>query len=169
MLTTTIKTIGGVKFQLTPLPVLKAARLDKQVLALIAPVLGGFKGLSLEAELADMDLEVMARGVSMALQTLPDSAFTGLLRECLESVDYLPEGATPTNLGSEDAMGSVFSGRLDLLYKVVLEVMRFNRFTPFALVEAGGGLLKIAGSKKDSEKAGKGGLKLAPLATSTQN
>ena len=169
MLTTETKTIDGVKFQFQPLPVLKAARLDKRVLALIAPVLGGFKGLNMDSNMADLDLEAVARGVALALQTLPDTEFTGLLRECLETVVYLPEGAAPAPLGTEEAMGQVFTGRLDLLYRVVVEVMRFNRFTPFALLELGGGLRQILGSNGETAKVKKGGLKLDRSAPSTPN
>lgn len=159
---TTDVTVSGMRFQVHAMPVLKAARLDKRVLASLAPVLGGLQGMDLDSDVQDVNMEAVSRGVAVGLQTLTDGEFTGLLRECLETVVYLPEGAPPVELNNEAAIGEVFGGQLDALYQLTVEVMRINRFTPFAMwARFGGQISQIVGSVKVNKKPGKGGLKLA--------
>lgn len=158
------KTIDGMAFQFIPMAVLKASRLDKRVLALLAPVVGSLSGLDLDSE---VDADRLARGVASALQSMDDQAFTSLLRDTLDTVVYLPEGMAPLNLGNENAINQAFTGRLDTLYKVVVEVMRYNRFTPFALLGTFGNLAQTLGLSEAKSTSKKRGLKLAKSDSST--
>lgn len=170
MLKITNTTISGMCFQVHPMPVLKAARLDKRVLSSLAPILGGLQGMDLDSNIEDVDMGAISRGIALGLQSLTEGEFTSLIKECLETVVYLPAGGAPVELNNEEALGEVFGGQLDVLYNLTVEVMRINRFTPFAMWARFGKQIKtIAGSVKAAGKTGKGGLKLARSAPLTQN
>ena len=163
------KTIGGKTFQFLPMPALKAARLDKKVLTALTPLLASLSDVKAIAASAmeegdSGDLSGIATGLTQCLQALDDASFASLLRELLEHVTYLPNGQAPMPLGSESAIDLAFVGDLATLYQVAVEVMRFNRFTPFGLADIGGSLLQTVGSVKPSASTKKSGLKLAPSA-----
>lgn len=144
MITSKIVVLDGLSFNIQPLPALTAMRLDKKVLTVVLPAISGFKNLSLDAEL---DLEALSRGISEALGRLPDSDFETLVIDLLACVIYMPKGETPVELTSIQQINAVFCGQIILIYKLLFEVMRFNKFSPFALLEGGGlSMLKTPGS-----------------------
>lgn len=173
MLQPQTKTIGQHTFQFLPMPALKAARLDKKVLTVLAPLLASLQDIKIlqgqgEGE-GDMDVGGLATGLTNALQSLDDTTFMTLLRELFEHVTYLPAGKAPLSLNDENTINEVFIGNLSTLYMVAVEAMRYNKFTPFALADIGGGLLATVGSVKPSANAKKNGLKLAPSGNSPQS
>lgn len=143
MLSPTNVDVAGLRFNLTPIPVLRASRLDKKVLTLIAPVLGPLLGGDLKAE---VDLSKVGGMVASALSLLPDEEFTGLLRDLMASVIYLPEGAPPVPLNDEAGLNLAFTGNLVGMYQLAVAVMRFNKFSFFAGVRLGGGTEATASS-----------------------
>lgn len=165
------KTIGGKTFQFLPMPALKAARLDKKVLTALTPLLSSLTDVKSVASAAlgeeggSGDMAGIATGLTQCLQALDDSSFASLLRELLEHVTYLPNGQAPMPLGNESTIDLVFVGDLATMYQVAVEVMRYNKFTPFGLADIGGSLLQTVGSVKPSASTKKSGLKLAPSAS----
>ena len=143
--------LGGLSFMLQPLPALTAMRLDKRVLTVVLPAISGFKNLSLDTEL---DLGLLSRALSEALGRLPDTDFENLVTDLLSCVVYLPKGESPIELTSIQSINAIFCGEIVLIYKLLFEVMRFNKFSPFALLEGGGmSILKTSGlSNIDTNK-----------------
>jgi hypothetical protein len=141
--------VEGLSFQLSPLPALKAMRLDKRILTAIAPVLGGLKDLNLEAEL---DMAGMSEGITTALDRLEDNVLEKLLVDLFSTVIWSPEGGVPESLDSSATINKAFQGNLMGLYKLAFAVMRYNKFTPFALASIGGGMSKILGFAKETQK-----------------
>lgn len=153
------KTIDGVDFNFLPMDPFVVARLEKKLAPVLLPVIGGLKALTLDADVSDaIDFEVMARGLREAITDLPDNEYELMLKTVLGSVT-----ATVPNLGAElcSQKGAiVFQGNTMLLYKVVVEAMRYNKFIPFALIEGGGAIKGIVSSLARTTVQPKSGLKL---------
>lgn len=153
------KTIDGVDFNFLPMDPFVVARLEKKLAPVLLPVIGGLKALTLDADVSDaIDFEVMARGLREAITDLPDNEYELMLKTVLGSVT-----ATAPNLGAElcSQKGAiVFQGNTMLLYKVVVEAMRYNKFIPFALIEGGGAIKGIVSSLARTTVQPKSGLKL---------
>ena len=151
MLAVTKIIVDGMSFQLIPLPALKALRLDKKVVTVLIPAISGLKELNLDAQI---DLESLSRGISEALSRLSDDDFENLAIDLLSSVTYIPDNAVPIELTSTQEINNIFSGKLITIYKLFFEVMKYNKFSPFALLEGDGNLMsKIIGlSRPDSTK-----------------
>ena len=127
--------VDKMRFQLSPLPLLKVLRLDKKVLALVLPALSGFTDLD-----AQIDFGLLSKGISEALTRMPDNDFESLALDLLSSVAYLPDNGAPVEMTSAQELNTIFSGKILTIYKLLFEVMRFNKFSPFALLEGGGNL-----------------------------
>lgn len=153
------KTIDGVDFNFLPMDPYVVARLEKKLAPVLLPVIGGLKALTLDTDVSDaIDFEVMARGLREAITDLPDNEYELMLKTVLGSVT-----ATVPNLGAElcSQKGAiVFQGNTMLLYKVVVEAMRYNKFIPFALIEGGGAIKGIVSSLARTTVQPKSGLKL---------
>lgn len=140
--------VDGLEFNLQPLPALEAMKLDKRVTTLLIPLIGGLKDLSLDA---DIDFETAARGLYEAFNRMDDNEFQSLVVNLLRSVQYLPQGGAPTEL-TQETINQIFMGKLVSIYKLMIEVMRFNKFSPFELVGAGNVITKILSSTKRIQK-----------------
>jgi hypothetical protein len=134
--------MDGLKFQLHPMPSLKALRLDKKVIELLIPILGGVKELSFDAEI---DLGKATDALSESLRRMDDSEFEKFAVDLLSSAVYLPVGGAPQEMNAE-TINSVFQGRISLMYKMIVEIMRYNKFSPFELVGDGNVVQRILSS-----------------------
>ena len=152
----TIK-IDELSFYLQPLRPLKAIRLDKQILTLLLPALGGLKDLSLDS---NVDLGVLSKGVSDALQAMDGDDFEKFIIELFTSAQFMENGQPPQDL-TDGVVNRIFSGKLFSIYKLVFEIMKFNKFTPFELVGDGNLMSKIGISVNPKKKMKKFGSKLA--------
>jgi hypothetical protein len=149
--------VDGLCFDMQPLPALKAIGLDKKILTLAIPILGGLKNISLDS---DIDFEAISRGLYEAFNKLDTAEFEILVSDILCKTAYMPEHGAPEEL-TKTTIDRIFQGSLQTLYKLIFEVMRFNKFTPFVLAE-GGGVAKLIGSfvspikkkKKPGRKSG---------------
>ena len=129
-----------------PMNPIKALILDKRVLSLLAPLLAGLKGVKPDAteEDVELDFEAISRGLQDALGNFSDTDYEKFVNDLLQYVTVKTNnGALACN--DSRAIG-VFSGNLQLIYKLMIEVMRFNKFTPFALVDSGVGIRGIVTS-----------------------
>ena len=153
MLEPLTKTIDGLDFQFLPMDPFKALELDKQTNALLAPLLGGIS-LGMDDEVS---VEGLARGVSLALQQQGNKDFVQLFRELFSTVTVVVpgQGAHPA---SSATGASVFQGNIMLMYKVAFEVMRYNKFLPFGLIQLGPGIMRMLSSSGLMQKLQKSGL-----------
>lgn len=147
------KNIDGIDFQFLPMDPFKALELDKQTNTLLAPLLGG---LALGGD-DEVSVEGLARGVSLALQQQGNKEFVALFRDLFTTVTVVvpSQGAHPA--GSPTGL-SVFQGNLILMYKVAFEVMRYNKFLPFGLLQLGPGIMRTLTSSALMQKLQKSGL-----------
>lgn len=151
MLEPQTKAIGDHEFTFMPLNPFRASVMDKRVISVLVPLLGGLKNLDgadgESEELADMiDFAAVADGLSKALMQLPDADLEAMLKELLRSVTVQYTGADGKLVAArcDEAKGQfVFMGNLGLMYEVAIEVMRFNKFSPFALLERGSAMRAI--------------------------
>lgn len=130
--------LDGRQFKLNPLKGFKAMRLDKKVVSLLLPVLKGVKDLDSEINIGEA-----LGGFSQALDDMKDSEYEKFVVDLLSCVQYFPEGKPPIEL-DRTTIDNEFMGNSLLLYKLMFEVMKYNQFSPFALVsQAGNGTQKI--------------------------
>lgn len=140
-------TIDNVRFNLTPLRGLKVLRLDKKVISLLLPV---FKGLDISNMNDEIDLGRVMEGLTSSLDSLDDVSYEKFIIDLFSSTTIVEEGKAPYNLDSQtlDTMGI----QPTTLYKAMFEVMKYNKFTPFALGLGGSGIAKMFGSAVQTEK-----------------
>lgn len=160
MLQAETKNIDGVDFQFLPIPAMRALRLDKQVVGIVAPILGSLGSINPQAEVS---LDSIGEGISRALGDLTDSTFIALVRDTLAFVTWIgPSGAVLLDKDSaiDQMVGTTGVGPV-IVYKLLIEAWRFNKLTPFALAGTFG--LQPTTGISPSEMPGRkpGGLKLA--------
>lgn len=140
MLEPITKEIDGITFQFTPMDPLTALDLDREVNTLLMPLLGG---LDVGDGTGDaINLEVMVRGLAGALKSHDRASYTRLFKDMFASVQVVVPGKGAHDLNSPVGM-SVFHGQIMLMYKVFFEVMRYNKFLPFALSQLGPAMGKM--------------------------
>lgn len=143
-------TIDDMDFQLQQLPAMTALKLDKKVIALITPALGGVEKISLDTKI---DFKLITRGIGDALSSLDDEAFEKLILSLLSTTVYVSnDGETPPGIIDKIKFDQIFGGKLKTVYRLVFEVMKYNKFLPF---ELGVGGLEIKKILSSSEKTGK--------------
>lgn len=141
--------IDKIKFYLQPLRPLKAIRLDKQVLALCIPAFGGVEDLSLDSEI---DLSKLTQGISTALQKMEDDVFEKFIKDLFSGACVIEKESPPEEL-TEEVINRIFrGGKMLTMYKLAFEIMKFNKFTPFELVEGGSVIEKIDSLTKQTKK-----------------
>ena len=146
-------TIEDKEFNLNPLKIRTALRLDKKVISLILPLLGGVKDLDSEINLGS------ALGkFSESLNALPDNEYEAFTNELFSTVTYLPKGEAPVELNQ--AMDIAFQGNITSVYKLMWEIMKYNKFSPFELMAGGLGTLTTLISPKNTENEKSTGDKL---------
>ncbi len=133
-----VKTIqvDDIQCQLTPIPILKVARLDKKVISILAPILGTVKNLD-----DDINMGQVVNAVMEALSNFSNEEYENFILDLCSTVVCVMPGKPPTELTREN-IDKIFNGRLKSLYKLMYEVMKYNKFTPFDLM-AGGQLNQI--------------------------
>jgi hypothetical protein len=147
----TVKNSDGndMVFNMQPLPALDAGFLDKEIMSLLIPALGGIENLD-----AEFNFEIASKAMATALKGLSKQEYNQLISDLLKTTQYLEKGTQVKSLTLED-INNLFSGNFRGLYKLVYEVMKFNKFTPFEMVEGGNLIQKIRGSIKQKPKTKK--------------
>lgn len=115
-------------------------------------------------ELDDEAVEKLFGSITKVLKTLRPAEFSDLLKRLLETVEYIdPKTGRATVLGSSTPQQRklIFGQNLMLMYRLMLEVARFNRFLPFALDDIGALMGATPGSSKAAKKPVKRGTRLA--------
>lgn len=147
--------IGGMEFQLLPMPLLEASKWDRKVLQIIAPLVKALGGMKLDdaqpkedvAEASpDVDFSVVSEALQDALQVLPDDQLESFIKgmtRYASRIDVTPPIALGSNTGLERAFED--ANPMDL-YKLLFEIARYNKFSPFALTGSGNPISGILGS-----------------------
>lgn len=130
--------IGDMKFQLNPLKGFKAVKLDKKVITLLSPILKGLKGLDDKS----IDIGKIVGGVTDGLDNMKEDEFEKFVIDLLSTTVLQITGKVPMVI-DKNTIDDEFQGESLTLYKLLFEVMKYNKFTPFVLASGGGsGTLK---------------------------
>jgi len=149
MITPETKYINKKKFYFQPLGLFKALKLDKKIITLLLPALSRMKNLKLDSEI---DLGAMFGAVAEALGGMKDEDFISLIKELLSTTQHLPESGQPEDLTEDLILTKVFTGDLMGVYKLLFEVMKFNKFSPFELMGDGNKMEQISSLLSKNEK-----------------
>jgi len=112
-----VVTVSGKQFQLSPLPVLQAARVNGQLAAIFGPLLMG-----------------QVRDVSSLLLELPDAKQEAMVANLLSTTIYLPTGekAGALELKDPEGLNAAFGCDLEGMYALLFEILEYNKFPFFA-------------------------------------
>lgn len=160
--------IEGREFQLSRMTSRKASKLDIRVMKILAPALGAMDGLTMvqkdaprpegaeegaEVPESDIDFDIkfdkLAGAMASVLGELDSKAYDTLLREMFAEVTgtTLKGGALP--MDSDKNIDLCMEELPPMaIYRLLYEVARFNKFSPFALAENGSAMSTILGFVK---------------------
>ena len=159
--------VEGVNFQILPMPLIEARKWDGKIAMILVPLLGALDAFDEKpAKVAEPAEEIEANDgapvepasskdpsddvdikdfskISMSLQAalsaLPDEVMNTMIRGMLSKVTCISCENGPLVLNCDKNIDIAFEGCGPVaLYKLVFEVARFNKFTPFVLAGAGG-------------------------------
>ena len=150
MIQSQTKEIGGFAFTFTPMNPFKALVLDKKVLSLLTPIIAGIKNIEKAGETEDiteiLDFKLVSEGLGEALGKMSGAEFETFARDLLRNVVVEVPGQGAFACGDDKGAMHVFTANISLMYEVMIEVMRYNKFSPFALMERGVGIDEIVTS-----------------------
>lgn len=121
--------IDGENFKLTPLPTFTALKLNNKILALIAPAFAAVKDFDLDAEI---NLGDILDALSISLMNLKDEDFVKFIVGMCSTVIYEPVGKQVMQM-NESVIDKEFKGKLLTIYKLLFEIMKYNKLGPFGL------------------------------------
>lgn len=164
--------IGEMEFQLLPMPIMEAWKWDRKILQIITPLVKALSGMSTTApvegveESAELDFDKVSEALSDALTSLTDEQFESLVKGLTRYATRI-DCQIPIPLGSNSGVEKAFADATPIdLYKLLFEIARYNKFSPFALAGGGNRIGEILGSFAPSA-AKKMGMSLDRLAPST--
>lgn len=157
------------EFQLLKMTSRKASKLDIRVMKILSPALGALDGLAMvkkevpkpegdeqgapDAPEDEVDFDIkfdkLAVALGSVLGELDSKAYDALLREMFAEVTgtTLKGGALP--MDSDKNIDLCMEGMSPMAtYRLLYEVARFNKFSPFALAENGSAMSTILGFVK---------------------
>jgi len=131
------KEIDGIIFTIQAMGALKACVLDRKVVSMLAPTVSGVmeSGMDTEIEMSKI-IDRLADG----LTRLSDEEFQDFLIQLMSEVSTEVQGEGLVYLCNKEAINKVFGKKILTIYKLLLEIMRFNGFSFFGLVEGGLGM-----------------------------
>jgi len=136
------KEIDGIKFNIHQMPALQAAVLDRRIICMMASTVGGMlEDGNLDK---DLDLKNLLNNLSSGLASLSNEEYEEFIVRMLSNVTAATPGQAPVSLASVDGINKVFKQKILTIYKLVIEVMRFNGFSVFGLVEGGLGTMPMS-------------------------
>jgi len=150
--------IDGIQFQIMLMPALTAAVLDRKIIGMLAPTVGGIvKEGGLDAEL---NLDAILNNLSDGLMKLDDDEMKKLLIDMLSYVSCVVPGQGVESLNNESAINKVFAKKILSIYKLIIQVMQHNGFSVFGLVGDGLGMSGIFSFGEANEKEKNSGQQL---------
>ena len=131
MIKNTQKTISGYSFHVTEFPAFTAIKIKARIARLIGPAFGGLLGavskLDKGKKASDMDISALAPAIELLAATLDPEAFANLCLELMSGTVAVIENQK-YELANVDQFNKAFTGRLDLMYKVIYFVLEVNDF-----------------------------------------
>jgi len=149
--------IDEMTFQMSPLNPLLALRLDKRIISLILPAFKAIGGLD-----SQIDLGKIMEALSESLSTLPDDDFEKFVLNILSRTVCIQKNKPPLEINEEN-FGIIFAGKLTTIYKLLWEVMKYNKFSPFVVAGGGAEALKTLTSIFPTSEKKKSGEELEIL------
>jgi len=141
--------VDGLDFQITKLPAMEAMRMEKKLMTVLAPVAMSFMNPDANGTKdmmeSNIDFTKVAKVVSDVLSSLPDHEYEQIIISSLRGVVYLETGKAPEEI-TLPVFNRIFVGQLLSVYKVMFEVMKFNKFCFFELVGGIGSETKKTGT-----------------------
>jgi hypothetical protein len=174
-------TIGGMEFQLLPMPIMEAWKWDRKIMQILAPLIKSLSGMK-EADVSaepdsedeevteekspDVDFSSVAGAITDALTALSDAELESLVKGMTKYANRI-DCNPPIQLGSNTGVEKAFADHGPIeVYKLLFEIARYNKFSPFALAGGGNQIGGILGSFLPPAVK-RAGMSLDRLATST--
>lgn len=148
------KTIDGISFTIRKIPALTALRLDKQVIQLVLPVIKSLTNIGdidMDADISKLNFSQfgsMFDVVAESLSKMPDEQFQNFFLSLFDRVQAKKEGHPAVQLNDENSL-DIFEQMLTI-YKLAIEVMKFNKFSVFGLVAGGSVIPETSGSESET-------------------
>jgi len=150
------KEIDGLIFYINQFPARKCIKLEKRTLTHIAPMLNMLDGISNMND--EIDFTKIVNGVQQVLQNLEEEALEQFIFEMIGGTSVGIKNAngkeTIIMLNSENGQifDTVFRGKNLTVYKLLLEIMKVNKFGFFEFMGGGGEITGIFGKMIPSAK-----------------
>jgi hypothetical protein len=139
--------IDGLTFYIMQFPARKCIKLEKKTITYLAPMLTMLEGIkSLEDEI---DFSKIVIGIQQVLQNLNEDALEQFIFNMIESTsvnikdDNGVEKSILLNSNNGLIFDTVFIGKNITVYKLLLEIMKVNKFGFFELMGGGGEITGI--------------------------
>ena len=127
-------TIDDLKFSIQQFPALKAMKIEKKLMEVLIPVMGS---LISEDKKKHIDMAKVSLGIQTGLSSLTEEKFEDVILSSLSST-YAYVNGKPEIINI-DIFNQVFTGKILTVYKLILEVMKVNKFCFFELLRGGNG------------------------------
>lgn len=124
--------VDGIKFQIAPLGLQSALKLDKKLITIVAPLIG----ITGTDENLDTAIGKLQDKIPQILGSLTDSEFQEIINLTLHTTILLRDGFPPAGL-DEPGNREIFAGSLLTLYKLCFEIWRYNKLTVFQVAAKG--------------------------------
>lgn len=145
--------IDGLVFHITQFPARKSIKLEKRTITYLAPMLKmleGFKSLDDE-----VDFSAIVCGIQDVLLNLNEDTLEHFIFAMLEYTSIVIKdgnGKEKITKLEADIFDIVFIGKNITVYKLILEIMKVNKFAFFALMGGGGDLTGIFSKMMPKQK-----------------
>jgi hypothetical protein len=160
------------KFQINPIPLTRALKLNRKVERLTINALKALESLKeplidmflsdgsddvSDEEMIDMlrkaNIEKTLGVIQEVISTMNDAEFEQFIKEMFKDVKCVVEGLGAVEVTDDQYFDKIFAGAVASIYPLLYEVMKYNNFTPFAVAGIGKLMNKINGSTMPAEKA----------------
>jgi hypothetical protein len=139
--------IDGLTFHINQFPARKCIKLEKRTITYLAPMLNMLEGITgLDDEI---DFSKIVTGIQDVLLNLNEDTLEQFISDMIASTSVGIKDANGKEkvllLNSEDGLifDTVFIGKNITVYKLLLEIMKVNKFAFFELMGGGGDLTGI--------------------------
>ena len=136
------------EFIIKPFTGLMAVKLDRRILRIITPALNSLSGFT--GNLENMDFGTVGTAIAECLDSFgTDDEYQAFIRDILSQTMVVMDGTPHPVYSMFDA---VFQGEVLLLYKLLFENLKHNKFSFLALAGGGKGILQTLTSSGQRKK-----------------
>lgn len=154
--------IDEVLFEIHQFTARECQKIELMTIKILSPLLNALGDIvkAKKVKLDEIDISAFVQPIQEILCGLDEVTYDRYINRIIAETyaDFKQDGSMkPTSLKNEDIFNAVFIGRTILLYKLLIEIMKFNKFAFFGLM-GGGGILQMDTSneqKKDNKKKAK--------------